>query len=150
MITSRWFKPVIATVFFLLALFLGGANGMAGRQGAAKGKRLYVHLMNTQEHASDVKQHLVAGLQEWGYWKLVDSRKEADVILNLNVQSHRGVTAWSWGGVTVRASATLEDMQGQTIWQSREYKANPNGTNGFNTARATANKIINEMKKQYR
>ncbi len=71
-------------------------------------------------------------------------------MLLLEVQSHRGMTAWSWGGVTVKASARLENSAGEILWQSKTYKANPNGTNGFNTARATAGKIVNELQKRFK
>ena len=141
----KWLK----WIFLLIALWGRGNTAEAQHALTEQGKSIYISAANRQESAAAVKEEMVRQLEEWGYWKVVRSRKEADLVLNLNVQTHRGMTAWSWGGVTVRASASLEDPAGEILWQSREYKANPNGTNSFNTAQATVKKIVSEMQKRF-
>ncbi|ANH81980.1 hypothetical protein A8C56_14275 [Niabella ginsenosidivorans] len=138
----------LRTVVLLITLLVIG-NTIKGQQFLQQGSKIYVSSVNKQEHAGTVKDEMIRQLEEWGYWKVVRSKKEADLVLDLNVQTHRGMTAWSWGGVTVRAAASIEDPSGETLWQSREYRANPNGTNGFNTAQATVRKIVGEMQKRF-
>ncbi|MBZ4188354.1 hypothetical protein [Niabella beijingensis] len=138
---------LIKVLVILLILLPAGAFAQEGRP--EKGAAVYV-VSNKDAHANDVKKELEHQLKEWGYWTIAGSKKNTAGTLRLQVQTHRGMTAWSWGGVTVRASVALEDAAGEVLWTSKEYKANPNGTNGFNTARATVEKIIREMQRSFR
>lgn len=135
-------------ILLLLLLLL---NGIAYAQSdASRNHKVFVTSANKSEHAADVNDELVKQLKDWNYWVVTDKKNDADLLLYVNIQTHRGMTAWSWGGVTVRASASLQNLAGEDLWTSKEYKAPPNGTNGFNTARATAGKIIKEMQKRFR
>lgn len=143
---SKTFK-ILMTIAVLL--FLNNRIAIAQKTAGQKGTKLYVNLTNKDDHTEDVKAQVIKQLQQWDYWKLTSTKNNADIILLLNVQTHRGMTAFSWGGVTVKASATLKDASGNTLWQSKTYKANPNGTNGFNTARSTANKIVTALQNHF-
>lgn len=137
--------------FLTITILLSLTNSVVNAQKIAgqKGAKVYVSLTNTDDHTEDVKAQVVKQLQRWNYWTLTRSKNDADVVLLLNVQTHRGMTAWSWGGVTVKASAILKSSTGKVLWQSKTYKANPNGTNGFNTARSTASKIVAELQNHF-
>lgn len=138
------------TVVFLL-LFIGGSfsRPLYAQKSLSEGSRVFVVMDNKGEHAQAVKAEFIKQLKDWGHWKVVQQKGAADYVINLDVATKRGMTAWSWGGVTVRASASIEDRLGEAIWQSKEFKSNPNGTNNFNTAKATIGKIVNEMKKHF-
>jgi len=133
-------------LFLLLAVLMAGfCMAQTGR--LQQGKKVFITTTaGGGTHEAAVKTELVKQLKEWGYWEAVPRRNTADLIVHLEVQTHRGVTAWSWGGVTTRATLLVEDRAGEPVWQSKQYKANPNGTNSFNTARATIGKIMKELK----
>lgn len=134
-------KPLLLLLAILMAGFC-----MAQTSRLQKGKKVFIAAAAGGTHEATVTAELARQLKAWDFWQLTTRRSTADLIVHLEVQTHRGVTAWSWGGVTTKASLWIEDKAGETIWQSKQYKANPNGTNSFNTARATIGKIVKELK----
>lgn len=134
-------------ILLLLLMLLSGLT--YAQSDASRDRKVFVVSAGKGEHAADVNDEMVKQLKDWGYWKVTEKKSDADLLLYVNIQTHRGMTAWSWGGVTVRASASLQNKAGEELWTSKEYKTNPNGTNGFNTARATVGKIVKEMQKKF-
>jgi len=46
--------------------------------------------------------------------------------------------------------AQLIDKGGEVFWESAQFKASPNGTNGFNAGNAVVRKLMRALKKKYR
>lgn len=83
----------VLTVFLLLAVSVCSAQTPNLQQG----KKAFVVAATGDAHEAAVRSELVRQLKEWGYWQITTGRKQADLILHLEAQTHRGVTAWSWG-----------------------------------------------------
>lgn len=114
-----------------------------------KGSRVYI-LQSKKKGAAEVVNDFKEALRSWGYWKVVNTEKDADILIDVNVDTHRGVTWTSWGGKSVSVSATVLSKKKETIWRSHTYKRSPNGSNGFNSGEAVVRKVIAEMKKAFR
>jgi hypothetical protein len=145
--TTHFNWMVKAGIFMMFILFSLSASA---QESSLEGKKIWLLVESKEEGSDKVKADLETRLEEWGYWELVSAKEDADLLLELNLDTYSGATAWSWGGLTVKASVELKDTSGEKIWGSKEYKASPNGTNGFNASRKTTGKIVGEMKKKFK
>ncbi|GAB3428938.1 hypothetical protein GCM10027516_35810 [Niabella aquatica] len=117
---------------------------------AQRGNRVYILQSKEKGDIGGVVNDFKEALRNWSYWKVVNSEKEADILIDVNIDTHRGVTWTSWGGKSVSISATVLSKEKETIWRSHTYKRSPNGSNGFNSGEAVVRKVIAEMKKAFR
>lgn len=113
-----------------------------------KGNSVFIQIDNEKE-AREVNQYLSDELSRWGYWEVVTNRTNADIVLKLRIDTHGGITWTSWGGKSVILTAVIENKLGEVLWLSKKYKSSPNGSNGFSTARATVNKLVAGLKKDF-
>ncbi len=132
----------------LLALILCCHTLMAQKESLEKGKKVYV-AAGSSDDAQKVAAYTREKLSDWGYWKVADTKKEADFVLRLEIGTHGGVTWTSWGGKSVQVMATMETRDGKNIWQSKRYKSSPNGSNHFNSANASVNKLIKGLRTEF-
>ncbi len=67
-------------IFFIAAvtLLLMSGTAVSAQKSSQQGAKVYVALAGNEEHAGDVKEEVIRQLQDWGYWKLVSSKKDAD------------------------------------------------------------------------
>lgn len=123
---------------------------MAQENGIRKGQFVYIQQTSSNNNIKDLKAELISELNNWGYWKITSSKEDADLIFDLQVDSHRGMTMTSWGGQTVIASAVLSDKNGTQRWRSEGFKASPNGSNNFNAGGAAVRKLVKGLRKSFR
>jgi len=133
---------------FLILLIPTSATLAQSRE-AQKGSRVYILQSKEKGDIAGVVNDFKEGLRDWGYWKIANSEKEADLLIDINADTHRGMTWTSWGGKSVSISATILSKDKETIWRSHTYKRSPNGSNGFNSGGAVVKKVIAEMKKEF-
>ncbi|RZF58066.1 hypothetical protein [Sphingobacterium corticibacterium] len=113
-----------------------------------KGSKIYVAGVSKNEDAIQATDKLIGDLKDWSYWELKSIKDEADFILEVDIKTSKGVTLTSWGGTSYRLVAQIMDKGGDVLWESSEYKASPNGTNGFNAANAVVKKFMRALKKK--
>ncbi len=139
--------PVMKLIPVLILIFccnsLPAQNSMPG-----KGKTVFVEA-GSSDDAKKVASYTRDKLSDWGYWKVVNHKKEADFVLKLEIGTHGGVTWTSWGGKSVEVTATMESKDGKTFWRSKRYKSSPNGSNNFNSANASVNKLVKALKNEW-
>lgn len=116
----------------------------------SKGDKIYVENDTKNENVKEIITEFKNRLTDWGHWNVVSSKASADYIVKVNAQTSKGVRLTSWGGTSVDGSVELFDKQGKSVWLSDTYKSSPNGTNGFNSKRAVAKKLVNGLKKKYK
>ncbi|MBE7178642.1 MAG: hypothetical protein INR69_19740 [Mucilaginibacter polytrichastri] len=136
------------TLFFFIAAM--AAAIVAPAQDAdplKKGQQVYVEMNSANENALEVKNTFTDGLKDWGYWTVVDDKSKAGLVIVLQAQASKGITATSWGGTSVAGNMLL--LAGdKTIWESDTFKSSPNGTNGFNSKKTVAKKMLRAVQKK--
>lgn len=139
--------PAMKRIPLLILIFcyniLPAQNGMP-----EKGKTVFIEA-GSSDDAKKIVSYTRDRLSDWGYWKLTNHKKEAGVVLKLEIRTHGGVTWTSWGGKSVEITATMESKDGETLWRSKRYKSSPNGANGFNAAEAAVNKLVKALKNEW-
>ncbi|MBE7178017.1 MAG: hypothetical protein INR69_16560 [Mucilaginibacter polytrichastri] len=136
-------KKIIA-IFCLLLPFAAFAQDNP----LAQGKSIFVELSSKNESANEAKTEIIDRLNEWKHWTVTEDRSAADLIAKLDIEASKGITATSWGGTSIGGKVTITDKGDKVLWESDTYKSSPNGTNGFNSKKAVANKIIRALKKK--
>lgn len=132
----------------LLILLVFCNISLHAQKNLEKGNKVYVEA-GSGEDAKKVASYASEQLSDWSYWKVVKNKKEADLILKLDINTHGGVTWTSWGGKSVQIMAIMETKDGKTLWQSKKYKSSPNGSNNFNSANASVNKLVKGLKNEF-
>lgn len=135
--------------FFGITMLLFAMNATA-QDPNTKGSKVYIENDSKNENAQKTVAELEEQLAEWGYWKVVNKKSEADLIIDINVTASKGITATSWGGTSFVLVAKVQDKNDKVFWESNAYKASPNGTNGFNAGTAVVKKFIKDLKKKYK
>lgn len=115
-----------------------------------KENTVYVESNSSNDHAKQLKDELISRLTEWGYWKITDNKKSADFIMEVEAEASKGITMTSFGGTSVMAKVKLNSKSGDTIWESDGFRSSPNGSNGFNSTKAVAKKIVRALKKKFK
>lgn len=139
---------MMKTTGMLMALILSIGLLSAQTSFPEAGKKIYINEDEEVKESIEVKVEMVSQLQEWGYWTIVDNQKEADLIMTIPIITKRGMTATSWGGLTLTANAEIADASGQHIWKSKKYKTSPTMYNGYSPVKAGIGKLVKEMKKK--
>ncbi len=115
-----------------------------------KSSKIYVAGVSKNEDAINAVDKLVDDLKDWSYWEVKSAKDEADFILKIDIKTSKGVTLTSWGGTSYSLIAQIIDKSGDILWESSQYKASPNGTNGFNAANAVVKKFMRALKKKFK
>ncbi|TYR35925.1 hypothetical protein FXV77_10780 [Sphingobacterium phlebotomi] len=115
-----------------------------------KSSKIYVAGVSKNEDAINAVDKLVDDLKDWSYWEVKSAKDEADFILKIDIETSKGVTLTSWGGTSYSLIAQIIDKSGDILWESSQYKASPNGTNGFNAANAVVKKFMRALKKKFK
>ena len=123
-------------------------TGFAQDQLLKKGNTVYVESAKSDVGKSAGAEFRSA-LQNWGYWQVTESKKNADFIIQLDTKISGGVTWTSWGGKGVALSAAMKSPSDETIWESEYYKSSPNGANGFNSQSAAVKKLMKGLKRKF-
>jgi len=135
-------------ILFLL-LMISAPAAFAQTEVLQKGKAVYIQQASVNDEVKDYKEELKKQLEDWGYWKVVADKAAADFILDLNVDSHKGITATSWGGRTVIVDALLHTKDGEKLFQTEKHEVSPNGLNGFNGGKAAVKKLVKGLRKKF-
>lgn len=136
-------------VFALILTFATHTLFAQSSDALAKGKNVYVMQTSANDNVKDYKDDAIAAIKDWGYWNVVDTKENADIIFDLKADSHKGITITSWGGQTVSLNVALLSKSGEKLWQSETYETSPNGTNGFNGGKGSLRKLIRNLKKKF-
>ncbi len=115
-----------------------------------KDSKVYVVGVSKNEDAIKAADKLVDDLKDWSYWEVKSTKDEADFVLKVDIKTSKGVTLTSWGGTSYSLIAQITDKSGGVLWESSQYKASPNGTNGFNAANAVVKKFVRALKKKFK
>ncbi|MBD1423430.1 hypothetical protein [Sphingobacterium chuzhouense] len=115
-----------------------------------KDSKVYVVGVSKNEDAINAADKLVDDLKDWSYWEVKSTKDEADFVLKVDIKTSKGVTLTSWGGTSYSLIAQITDKSGDVLWESSQYKASPNGTNGFNAANAVVKKFVRALKKKFK
>ena len=102
-------------IFFLIIVFAHSGFIFAQKGQPVKGSSIFVLQANTDPDSKAIVNETLKQLQRVGYWKVVANKKEADIIMDLDVHVKRGVTGTSWGGKSVQISATLQTTGGRDL-----------------------------------
>lgn len=140
-------KKVIFGLSLFLLFQLGFAQDAAVTQ---KGNGVFVESLSKNDNALKTVDELVERLNEWSYWQVETDKEDADFMLEVAISASKGITATSWGGTSYELVAKLVDKSDAVIWESNNYKASPNGTNGFNAGRSVVKKLVRDLKKKYK
>ncbi len=89
-------------------------RSQAQQSSLEKGNKVYVEA-GSDDDAKKVAEYTNDQLTNWSYWKVVKSKKEADFVLKLHINTHGGVTWTSWGGKSVQIMASMETRDGKTL-----------------------------------
>jgi len=142
------------TNLFILTVFLLSLPyvGMAQESDAAlqKGSKVYVTGVSKNEDSMKATDKLIEDLKDWSYWEIKPTKDDADFVLKADIQTSKGVTLTSWGGTSYTLVAQITDKGDNVLWESSQYKASPNGTNGFNAANSVVNKFMRALKKKFK
>lgn len=141
-------KLLILTVVFLSLPFVGISQESS--MTLQKGSKVYVTGESKNEDSIKAVDKLVEELQDWSHWEIKSSEGEADFLLKADIKSSKGVTLTSWGGTSYTLTAQIIDKGGEVLWESSQYKASPNGTNGFNAGNAVVKKFMRALKKRFK
>lgn len=136
-------KLLISSIWFLFIM-----GPLFGRDDGSK-EKLFIEVDSKNEQVLKTAEELANRLAEWNYWTLVSTSDKADLLLKMNVEASKGITATSWGGTSYALTAKIVDKKGEVLWESTTYKASPNGTNGFNAGKAVVKKLMRDLKKRY-
>lgn len=142
-------KNLFILVVILLSLPSMGIS-QASSTTPKEGSSVYVSGVSKNEDAINAADKLVGDLKEWAYWEVKSTKDEADFVLKVDIKTSKGVTLTSWGGTSYSLIAQIIDKSGDVLWESSEYKASPNGTNGFNAANAVVKKFVRALKKKFK
>ena len=138
------------TIFTLLLSLIIGFSYAQSSDVLKQGSQVYVESNSANDHAMKLKDELVTRLDEWGYWKIADNKKDADFVMEVETEASKGITMTSWGGTSVVAKVRLKSKTGETIWESDDFKSSPNGSNGFNSTNAVSKKILRALKRKFK
>ncbi|MEP6464677.1 MAG: hypothetical protein ABJB05_00165 [Parafilimonas sp.] len=136
---------IILSVLLLATTFFSFAQDAALK----KGNTVFVQQISANDNVKDYTNDFANELQDWGYWKITSSKDNADFIIDLNFDSHKGITLTSWGGESVMVSAKFHTKSGDKLFQTETYQASPNGSNGFNGGKSSIKKLIRGLKKHF-
>lgn len=137
-------------MFIISCLLLSQAGFSQSQQADQKGAQVFVEGVSKNEDAMKTVDRLIDELNGWSYWAVASNKEEADFTLKADIVASKGITATSWGGTSYALVAQLIDKQGEVFWESAQFKASPNGTNGFNAGNAVVKKLMRALKKKYR
>ncbi len=130
-----------------LILLSSGIVSAQQQSRISKGSKVFVTTSAKNENAIKAVQEVNSILNEWGYWKVVDRKEEAEFMLDVEVTATKGITITSWGGTSYLLVARILDKKKDVLWESNGYKSSPNGTNGFNAGKSVAKKLLRDLKK---
>ncbi len=115
----------------------------------ASGNKVYVEVVDVKDNIEDEYNYFVKHLndkEEWGKWKIVDSKEAADFICKLIVEK-KGSSIMSYGA-RVFAYIEILDLSGKSIWVSEQHKGNSNEFTGFNAHGDAMRKIVRKAIKE--
>src|SRR5690606_10956297 len=115
-----------------------------------KGSKVYVIGESKNEDAMKAIDRLIDELKDWAYWEVKPTKDEADFVLKADIKASKGMTLTSWGGTSYTLTAQIIAKGGNDLWESAQYKASPNGTNGFNAGNAVVKKFMRALKKKFK
>ncbi len=136
----------IMIIFMLLSVQIGFSQQATLTQ---KGRKVFVVGVSKSEGAVKTVDRLIDELKDWSYWEVTADKAEADFVLQVDVTASKGITATSWGGTSYALVAQLIDKEDQVFWESPQFRASPNGTNGFNAGNAVVKKLMRILRKNY-
>ncbi|SFT14912.1 hypothetical protein [Sphingobacterium wenxiniae] len=113
-----------------------------------KGSKVYVANESKNDESIQATNKLIDDLKEWAHWEIKSTKESADFILKADIKTSTGVTLTSWGGTSYTMVVQITNKEGKSLWESAQYKASPNGTNGFNAANAVVKKFMRAVKKK--
>lgn len=139
------------TLTFILCLFCFASVAFSQSTDALKkGNAVYIECSSHNDNAKKLQEDITSRMKEWGYWKIASDKQQADFIMELDAEASKGITLTSWGGTSMHAKVALNSKDGKNLWESNEYQSSPNGTNGFNSVKAVAKKILRGLEKKFR
>lgn len=136
-------------IVFLLSLPYVGISQKSSIE-PQKGSKVYVAGESKNEDAIAATNKLIDELKDWAYWEIKSTKDDADFVLKADIKTSEGITLTSWGGTSYTLRAQITDKGGEVLWESSQYKASPNGTNGFNAGNSVVKKFIRALKKKYK
>ncbi len=104
-----------------------------------KGNRVYIEIPDDVSRAGE--KYFDTYLTEWGYWKIVSNRDEANFIIVFNITNK--------GMGDKKVSATFLTKDGIEFLKSKNYKVSTTAFNGYNAYWAAAKKIVKKYFRKY-
>jgi len=106
----------------------------------ARGNWVYIEARSPA--SVDGAAYLIEAIQDWKYWKVVPNSKDADMIIELKVDSDEGLEK--------SAFVEVKDRENRLLSKSVSYRSGTDGYNGYNAYRGIATKLVNEyFKKEF-
>jgi len=106
-----------------------------------KGNNAFIEILDSDSRAGE--RYFKDALREWGYWNIVDNVKDAQFIINFNID--KAAFLDKRGNVTFKTRGNVE------FKKSKSYKGATSAFTGYNAFRAVAIKIVDKyFKKEFK
>ncbi|HTA62368.1 MAG TPA: hypothetical protein VK835_07930 [Bacteroidia bacterium] len=119
-------------LIILLVKLEGFSQDQSFKELTKRDNKVFIEIPNDASRAGE--RYFNTYLSEWGYWRIVSTKQEADFIITLNIIKK--------GMGSKRVYATLLTKDSKEFLKSKNYKAHTSAFNGYNAYWASSKKIV--------